>query len=222
MPLKLDLMSVDDIPEFADVDDRAMANYGFAQAMAAASPSDQSRKEICEYWTRQSFANDKDVTWLKVTDTETNKLIAAASWRVPLEGIEAPEVATSAEKADDEPLLTSWGLVSEESKDGEEKPNFFAVVLKMRNEFVDEYMCGRPYACKFCIVSTRCNPTVPARQARQVASYRVQFHPSVHCLWRYRELCTDLPLVRVPLSIYTPSHSFLESGYAGISLTHCR
>ena len=73
--------------------------------MGGSSPEDISR--LCESYTKHMRENPSDV-WIKVTDTETGKIIAASDWRVYVNG--APQ------QADDEPPAWLEGAALERSK----------------------------------------------------------------------------------------------------------
>lgn len=87
MPLELSFMEEDDIPAFAVIDSAAMANWGVAKAMDMANTTGEPRQQMVERWTRRGFQNDSQQVWLKVTDTESSDLVAAALWRFRPEGV---------------------------------------------------------------------------------------------------------------------------------------
>ena len=79
MPLTLSLLSDEDVHAFAVVDDAAMADWPYAQAMGLNLPG--PRIQMVEDWVRQGLTTDSTQTYLKVEDDETGEMVAGALWR---------------------------------------------------------------------------------------------------------------------------------------------
>ncbi|WPG99269.1 Hypothetical protein R9X50_00208100 [Acrodontium crateriforme] len=97
MPLQLSHMSEADIPEFVEVDDLAMGRYAYAKAMVTEG---QCRKELIRGFMRVGFKQDDSNMWVKVVDTQTNELIAAAMWKFHLEAGQPIEQETPQQTAE--------------------------------------------------------------------------------------------------------------------------
>lgn len=84
MPLELSILEEDDIPAFARIDEAAMAGWPLAEAMSI--NSSVPRRQLVEGWVRKGFQTDSTQTYLKVTDTDTDEIIACALWRIDPDG----------------------------------------------------------------------------------------------------------------------------------------
>lgn len=144
-------MEEDDIPAFAAVDAAAMANWGIAQAMDKASTGGEPRQQLVERWTRQGFRNDSEQAWLKVTDTETNELVAAAMWRFQLEE-ERPNPVTD-KKELPAPTAEANGEVIKEVNEGAKRkgpsrPGVMGAMAEIWEDFKNEFIGNRPHASR--------------------------------------------------------------------------
>jgi hypothetical protein len=79
MPLTLSLLTEDDIPAFAVVDDAAMRDWPFAIAMGRNLRV--PRIQMVEGWVRHGFGTDSAQVYLQVSDDETGEMVAGALWR---------------------------------------------------------------------------------------------------------------------------------------------
>jgi len=79
MTLTLSLLAEEDVHAFAVVDDAAMADWPYAQAMGLNLPG--PRIQMVEDWVRQGLTTDSTQTYLKVSDDETGEMVAGALWR---------------------------------------------------------------------------------------------------------------------------------------------
>lgn len=79
MPLTLSLLQEEDIPAFAAVDDAAMADWPYGQAMGIGLPG--PRIQMVEDWVRAGLHSDSTQTYLQVSDDETGEMVAGALWR---------------------------------------------------------------------------------------------------------------------------------------------
>jgi hypothetical protein len=79
MPLTLTLLTEDDIPAFAVVDDAAMRDWPFAIAMGRNLRV--PRIQMVEGWVRHGFGTDSAQVYLQVSDDETGEMVAGALWR---------------------------------------------------------------------------------------------------------------------------------------------
>ena len=102
MPLELGFMEEDDIPAWADMEDRAARDWPLARAMFHDNTTGRSRRDMVEMWVRQGFRADSTQTYLKVTDTVTGELIAGALWRIQVDESTAP-MAGDAKNANHKP-----------------------------------------------------------------------------------------------------------------------
>lgn len=151
MPLELSFMEEEDIPEFADIDDAAMAGSRLAKAMENSDSARGSRKGLILEYVRKGFHADSRQAYLKVTDTDTGEMVAVALWRFVLEPEEKnPEEAPAAseevvEKAKEDPEVPKELGVPE----GLGRPSVLATMLRQWEEFVDECFPSEPYASTF-------------------------------------------------------------------------
>lgn len=141
MPLTLSLLTDTDVPAFAAVDDAAMADWPYAQAMGLNLPC--SRIEMVEAWVRQGLTTDSTKTYLKVEDDETGEMVAGALWRFD-DGV-AVERGTG-------------GEVEEEKEGGEDEDEgakrakaFAKARMSMWEEFREGWFpAGEAHASEFC------------------------------------------------------------------------
>lgn len=77
--LALSLLTEEDVPAFAAVDDAAMASWPYAQAMGVGLPG--PRIEMVERWVRHGLLHDSTQTYLRVCDEGSGEMVAGALWR---------------------------------------------------------------------------------------------------------------------------------------------
>ena len=140
MPLQLSHMEEKDIPAFAIVDEAAMAGWGYARAMEEPG---QPRRVMAEQFTRKEWGK-QDQYWLKITDTETGEMVAAALWRMQLEE-EKPKEQLSAPAEAKEGRVKTGEPQTEKSNTA----SFWAETGRLSKEFNDEFIGTRPVACKY-------------------------------------------------------------------------
>ncbi|KAK3720441.1 hypothetical protein LTR37_003854 [Vermiconidia calcicola] len=140
MPLVLSRMLEEDIPAFAVMDEECMQGWGFARAMQHLNP-DQPRREFIEEWTREDWGKDESQHWLKVSDTETNELIAVALWRFPIEGLEPHIEPPPSGKAEG-----SESKTEETKKQAPSVPDLFTVSRREWKILETEFIGDKPYA----------------------------------------------------------------------------
>ena len=80
MTLTVSPLGIKEVSAWAAVDDAAMADWPYAQAMGLGIQG--SRVELVERWLRAGLHADPLQTYLKVTDEDTGELIAGALWRI--------------------------------------------------------------------------------------------------------------------------------------------
>jgi hypothetical protein len=147
MPLELSLMEEEDVPEFAEVDDAAMRDWGLAKAMENANPTKGPRKDLILEYMQKGFHADSRQTYLKVSDTDTGEMVAAALWRFVLDAEEESPKETPApgkevgEKARQDPEVLNEPGVFEGSVMHE--------MQRQWQEFKDECFPNQPYASMF-------------------------------------------------------------------------
>lgn len=147
MPLTLSLLSDEDVHAFAVVDDAAMADWPYAQAMGLNLPG--PRLQMVEDWVRQGLTTDSTQTYLKVSDDETGEMVAGALWRFD-DGVAMKRrigAAHEEEKATDE--------AREEEDEGAKKAAAFAKArMGMWEEFRDGWFPEQPHASKSSLSSS--------------------------------------------------------------------
>jgi hypothetical protein len=137
MPLKLSLLSDEDVHAFAVVDDAAMADWPYAQAMGLNLPG--PRLQMVEDWVRQGLTTDSTQTYLQVSDDETGEMVAGALWR--FDDGEAVKRRMGEED----------GKKEEEGGDeGAKKAKAFAEArMRMWEEFRDGWFAGEAHASEY-------------------------------------------------------------------------
>jgi hypothetical protein len=150
MPLILSVLAEEDVHAFAVVDDAAMADWPYAQAMGLNLP--MSRIHMVEDWVRQGLTTDSTQTYLKVSDDETGEMVAGALWRFePLD--DRSTVKKHADSAGKEE-------VTAKEDEGAKMAAAFAAARKaMWEEFSSTYFPGQPHASE-CPHLLRCRPTL--------------------------------------------------------------
>jgi hypothetical protein len=135
MPLTLSLLTDDDVHAFAVVDDAAMADWPYAQAMGLNLPG--PRLQMVEDWVRQGLTTDSTQTYLKVEDDETGEMVAGALWRFD----------------DGAAVKRRMGEEGEEEKEedeGAKKAKAFAKArMSMWVEFREGWFAGEAHASEF-------------------------------------------------------------------------
>jgi hypothetical protein len=135
MPLTLSLLTDDDVHAFAVVDDAAMADWPYAQAMGLNLPG--PRLQMVEDWVRQGLTTDSTQTYLKVEDDETGEMVAGALWRFD----------------DGAAVKRRMGEEGEEEKEedeGAKKAKAFAKArMSMWEEFREGWFAGEAHASEF-------------------------------------------------------------------------
>jgi hypothetical protein len=144
MPLTLSLLTDDDVHDFAVVDDAAMADWPYAQAMGLNLPG--PRLQMVEDWVRQGLTTDSTQTYLKVSDVETGEMVAGALWRFD------DGVAVERRKGPAEEELE--GKKDEDENEGAKKAKAFAEArMSMWEEFREGWFPGQPHASEsLCIL----------------------------------------------------------------------
>jgi hypothetical protein len=133
MPLKLSLLSDEDVHAFAVVDDAAMADWPYAQAMGLNLPG--PRLQMVEDWVRQGLTTDSTQTYLQVSDDETGEMVAGALWRFDDGKAVKRRMGDEEEKG------------KEEEDEGAKKAKAFAEArMKMWEEFRDGWFAGEAHA----------------------------------------------------------------------------
>ena len=140
MPLTLSLLSDEDVHAFAVVDDAAMADWPYAQAMGLNLPG--PRLQMVEDWVRQGLTTDSTQTYLKVSDDETGGMVAGALWRFD-DGVAVKKHVGSGGAA---------GEKKEEDEEDDEGAKRAAAFAKARMAMWDEFREGwfpeQPHASK--------------------------------------------------------------------------
>lgn len=145
MPLQVSLLEETDLEEFVEVDDLAMKNYPFAQAMASELPSGGARKQLIMGEMRKSFKQDHQNAWLKVTDTESGRLIAGAYWRFQLD----PDTSEPEKSA-----ATDKEITKDQAAPTEKPLSFMEVTAHRRRVFEEKFIKGQPFASTFLSANT--------------------------------------------------------------------
>lgn len=154
MALKLSIMEEEDIPEFAEVDDMAMANWGLAQAMSRSNPTNEPRKRMIEEYMHKGFHADSRLTYLKVTDAETGEMVSAAVWRFVLEPEEGQSKDEAHEEESDETSKNNPNVPKEPGvSKGAGTPSVMVEMQRLWTEFRDECFPNQPYASMLNLVS---------------------------------------------------------------------
>ena len=137
MPLTLCLLSDADVHAFAVVDDAAMADWPYAQAMGLNLPG--PRIQMVEDWVRQGLTTDSTQTYLKVSDDETGEMVAGALWRFD------DGVAVERRKGPDEEELER--KKDEDEDEGAKQAKAFAEArMSMWEEFREGWFPEQPHA----------------------------------------------------------------------------
>ena len=135
MPLTLSLLSDADVHAFAVVDDAAMADWPYAQAMGLNLPG--PRIQMVEDWVRQGLTTDSTQTYLKVEDDETGEMVAGALWRFD-DGVAVKRRMGDEEEKEEE---------KKEEGEGAKKAKAFAKArMEMWEEFRDGWFPEQPHA----------------------------------------------------------------------------
>ena len=142
MPLQLSPLLWEDIDAFGVLDEAAMENWTFARLM---DTSGRPRREFAAEWTRKDWDKDDKAHWLKVTDTETDELVAVALWRLPLQNEVAerahPNVAVAVEE--------TQSKQQEELTDAEARTRkFWAETEKIKKDFAERFVGSRVHSCE--------------------------------------------------------------------------
>ena len=136
MPLTLSLLSDEDVHAFAVVDDAAMADWPYAQAMGLNLPG--PRLQMVEDWVRQGLTTDSTQTYLKVSDDETGEMVAGALWRFD-DGVAVKKHVGSGGAA---------GEKKEEDEGAKRAAAFAKARMAMWEEFRDGWFPEQPHASK--------------------------------------------------------------------------
>lgn len=140
MPLTLSLLSDEDVHAFAVVDDAAMADWPYAQAMGLNLLG--PRLQMVEDWVRQGLTTDSMQTYLQVSDDETGEMVAGALWRFD-DGVAVKKHVGSGGAA------TEDGTKEEEQDEGAKRAAAFAKArMAMWEEFRDGWFPGQAHASK--------------------------------------------------------------------------
>ena len=134
MPLTLSLLADEDVHAFAVVDDAAMADWPYAQAMGLNLPG--PRLQMVEDWVRQGLTTDSTQTYLQVSDDETGEMVAGALWRFD-DGVTVKRHSGSG------------ATTEEEGDEGAKKAAAFAKArMEMWEEFKNGWFPAQPHASK--------------------------------------------------------------------------
>jgi len=134
MPLTLSLLADGDVHAFAVVDDAAMADWPYAQAMGLNLPG--PRLQMVEDWVRQGLTTDSTQTYLQVSDDETGEMVAGALWRFD-------DGKAVKRRMGDEDGKKEEG----EDDEGAKKAKAFAEArMRMWEEFRDGWFAGEAHA----------------------------------------------------------------------------
>jgi hypothetical protein len=148
----------EDIDAFGILDEAAMENWTFARLM---DTSGRPRREFAAEWTRKDWDKDDKAHWLKVTDTETNELVAVALWRLPLQN----EVAERSHPDVVAAMEDNGRKQQEELTDAEARTRkFWTETEKIKKDFAEQFIGSRPHACKSIAVTSsisQASPTTP-------------------------------------------------------------
>ena len=140
MPLQLSPLLWDDIDAFGILDEAAIKNWTFARLM---DTSGRPRREFAAEWTRKDWGKDDKAHWLKVTDSDTNELVAVALWRLPLQNEVAerghPDVVAAMESNPPQEELTAQDMRTRE---------FWTKTEKIKKDFAEQFIGSRVHACK--------------------------------------------------------------------------
>lgn len=132
MTLSLSLLTDEDVHDFAVVDDAAMADWPYAQAMGLNLP--MPRIQMVEDWVRHGLETDSTQTYLKVTDEKTGEMVAGALWAFEPLGEEKKD--GNEKKAE----------VDEQDEEKKMAAAFAKARMAMWKEFEGEYFPRQPYA----------------------------------------------------------------------------
>ncbi|KAK1047119.1 hypothetical protein LTR74_017815 [Friedmanniomyces endolithicus] len=171
MPLSVAPMQESDIAAFAALDAAAMANWGVAKAMQNSMPAGVSRQAMIEKWTRDGWAKDSELVWLKLVDSALDgEMVAAAMWGFHLKEEEEKQVEN--EVPAPAPVAEVGGENAVEEMSGEkkvEKPNVVAAMREIGTPFEEKYVGETPHAGLHILV------THPAHQRRGAGSMLVKW-----------------------------------------------
>lgn len=132
MSLTLSLLADEDVHAFAVVDDAAMADWPYAQAMGLNLPG--PRLQMVEDWVRQGLTTDSTQTYLQVSDDETGEMVAGALWRFDDGKVVKRRMGEEVEE-------------EEEGDEGAKKAKAFAEArMAMWEEFRDGWFAGEAHA----------------------------------------------------------------------------
>lgn len=133
MSFHLAKVQQEDCTAFAIVDEAASVNWPLARAMEQGKAS---RREMFEHWFGSIFGKDPSLHWVKVVDSETGEMAAAALWRFP--AVESNDPKEEADAVDEN---TKWhkGEVGE-------IPPVFEEMGKRWKAFQDEFIGDQPFA----------------------------------------------------------------------------
>lgn len=116
MPLSVSLLREKDLDDFVEVDDAAMKDYLFAQAMVGNLPDGLTRKELVRSEMQKNLKQSESTVWLKVNDTETEELIGGALWQFQFEPTKEIKSASQDMASNEEPQ----SFLETQSRRGEE------------------------------------------------------------------------------------------------------
>lgn len=123
-----------EVAAWAAVDDAAMADWPYAQAMGLGIQG--SRVELVERWLTAGLHADPLQTYLKVTDDDTGELIAGALWRIG----EDPPAAEGRPSG-----------VAAQDKAAQMADAFTAARMQMWKSFQEEFFPNQAYASQLAV-----------------------------------------------------------------------
>ena len=140
MPLQLSPMLYEDIDAFGILDELAMKDWTFAQLMDC---SRRQRREFVAEWARSIWNEDDKRYWVKVTDTDTGKMIAMSMWRISVQ-LEVQDFEDM-----DKPVDAEGSIEKEAIEDAEARTKkFWENVESIKKGFFREFLSTRPHACQ--------------------------------------------------------------------------
>jgi hypothetical protein len=139
MPLQLSMMAYEDIDAFGVLDELAMKDWTFAQLMDS---SGRQRREFVAEWARSIWNEDDKRYWVKVTDTETDEMIAMSMWRMPVL-LESQDLEELDKPADAEDSIEQEAVQDAAARTKE----FWNNVESIKKGFFREFLGARPHAC---------------------------------------------------------------------------
>lgn len=135
MTLKVLLLEEADLSDFVEVDDAAMKDYPYAQAMNCDLPAGVDRKQLVHGEMKKHFKQDESIVWLKVVDIDADphKMIAGALWTFQLETAESEKNDTELD-------------ASRSTANAESDRSFMAVQAKRVELFKARYTAAKAHA----------------------------------------------------------------------------